>query len=173
MAKLATTLREYIDAAFSALWVQTHEPDDAVAEIRRLALENSWQIVGLDAASGLLATTPENPEFDPLATLQAAMATATGETRLVILPYFAQYMRDNQTKAVFYRAIQNGKQSRTFYLVLSHAVEIPPNWRNCSSSWSTACRTAPTWRRSPVVSPPNRENCRRRTCRPSWTRPPD
>ena len=50
---LAAQLTDYINAAFSGLWVQTHEPDEAEREILRLARDRKWKIAVWDVASGL------------------------------------------------------------------------------------------------------------------------
>jgi len=31
---MLTELREYVDACFTGLWVQTHEPEEALAEVK-------------------------------------------------------------------------------------------------------------------------------------------
>jgi SpoVK/Ycf46/Vps4 family AAA+-type ATPase len=50
---MLSQLREHVDACFTALWVQTHEPDEALAEIRRMAADNGWNLLHWDAALGL------------------------------------------------------------------------------------------------------------------------
>ena len=61
---LADKIRELIDAGFSGLWVQSAEPDEAIAEIRQLASAEGYTIHGTDAATGELTTAPDG---DPLA----------------------------------------------------------------------------------------------------------
>ena len=39
---LTDQLRDYINAAFTGLWVQTHEPDEAEREIARHAAQTLW-----------------------------------------------------------------------------------------------------------------------------------
>jgi hypothetical protein len=50
---LADRLREYIAAAFTGLWVVSHEHDDALAEIARLCNENHWSLAVWDIDGGL------------------------------------------------------------------------------------------------------------------------
>ena len=46
---LAQQLTEYISPAFAGLWVQSHEHDDALAEIAKLCRDNNWKLFQLDA----------------------------------------------------------------------------------------------------------------------------
>ena len=55
---LADKIRELIDAGFSGLWVQSAEPDEAIAEIRQLASAEGYTIHGTDDA-GELTTAPD------------------------------------------------------------------------------------------------------------------
>lgn len=38
--------QEFCDACFNGLWIETHEPEEALAEIRRMAQENEWAVKG-------------------------------------------------------------------------------------------------------------------------------
>ena len=50
---LAERLSEYVRAAFSGIWVQSHEHDDALLEIGQVARENDWTLVSWDIDRGL------------------------------------------------------------------------------------------------------------------------
>ena len=49
---LAQQLTEYISACFTGLWVQSHEHDDALAEIAGLCRDQNWRLAVRDIASG-------------------------------------------------------------------------------------------------------------------------
>ena len=72
---LATQLNDYINAAFSGLWVTTVEPDEAERELVEHARHNEWTLAVWDIARGL--RFPANasaaaPDLnDPLAVLKA------------------------------------------------------------------------------------------------------
>src|SRR5947208_3625707 len=51
--KLSEQLTDYIHAAFTGLWVQTHEADEAEREIVQYAQEMHWKIAVWDIAHGL------------------------------------------------------------------------------------------------------------------------
>ena len=115
-------LREYVDAAFTALWVQTHEPDEAMTEIRRMAADNGWNLLHWDAASGLNG----DGNGDPLAAVNALPAIGNGEqTGLVVFRNFHRFLNDIQVVQALANAVTAGKLTRSFAVVLSPIVEIP------------------------------------------------
>jgi len=50
---LAEQLRDYINAAFTGLWVQTQEPDEAEREILQHARGQQWKAAVWDVAQGM------------------------------------------------------------------------------------------------------------------------
>ena len=85
---LTEQMTDFINAAFTGLWVQTHEPDEAERELAALATKKNWRIAVWDVASGIrVPGNPESPEMgagDPLAALRAlpSLADAKGTTLL-------------------------------------------------------------------------------------------
>ena len=51
--KLADQLTDYINAAFTGIWVQTSEPDEAEREIVQHARQKKWKIAVWDVAAGV------------------------------------------------------------------------------------------------------------------------
>ena len=49
---LATTLTEYVCAAFSGVYVHTFEPDDALREIAELCRQQEWWLATWDLDEG-------------------------------------------------------------------------------------------------------------------------
>jgi len=41
---LSNTLREYIAACFTGLWIQSHEHEDALAEVAQLCRDENWRL---------------------------------------------------------------------------------------------------------------------------------
>src|ERR1019366_7077170 len=84
--KLCDGLTSYVHAAFSGIWVQSLEPDEAEREIVRHARSKKGQIAVWDIAHGLRlpgnanSTGQATGAGDPLAALRAlpALAEATG-----------------------------------------------------------------------------------------------
>jgi hypothetical protein len=89
--KLSDQLTDYIHAAFTGLWVQTHEPDEAEREILQHARQHQWKVAVWDIANGLrLPTTPSSPRpdtgaGDPLAALRALPALAERDGTALLL----------------------------------------------------------------------------------------
>ena len=46
-------LAEYISACFTGLWIQSHEHDDALAEIAQMCRDQEWRLAVWDAERGL------------------------------------------------------------------------------------------------------------------------
>lgn len=96
---LANQLIDYVNAAFTGLWVNTQEPDEAEREILQQARQRQWKVAVWDVANGLrLATSPSNARTDagagdPLAALRAlpALAERNG-TALLLLHNFHRFL---------------------------------------------------------------------------------
>jgi hypothetical protein len=129
---LAEQLTDYVHAAFTGLWVQTHEPDEAEREIVRHAREQRWKVAVWDLAGGLrLPTTAGNASSDPaasdpLAALRAlpSLAVENG-TALLLLPNFHRFLNNPEVVQNTVAQLVTGKQQRTFLVVLSPVVQIP------------------------------------------------
>ena len=50
---LTQRLTEYISACFTGLWVQSHEHDDALAEIAQMCRQENWRLSVWDIERGL------------------------------------------------------------------------------------------------------------------------
>ena len=83
---LAERLAEYVRACFTGLWVESHEHDDAIAEIAKLCKAEDWQLAVWDLEQGL--TLPgangaaNNGGQDPLAAIRSLPALAIRTARL-------------------------------------------------------------------------------------------
>ena len=85
---LATTLADYIRAAFSGLYVETHEPAEALRELADLCRQEQWTLATWDIDQGLSVLGCTNPmsaaATDPLAALRSlpALAVRVGRGQL-------------------------------------------------------------------------------------------
>ena len=59
---LAERLSEYIYACFTGIWIQTHEDQDALAEIRGLCHDENWRLATWDIEQGLSIVGPKATE---------------------------------------------------------------------------------------------------------------
>jgi hypothetical protein len=129
---LAEQLTDYIHAAFSGLWVQTHEPDEAQREILQHARQQEWQVAIWDIAQGLRLpgrgpeAAPEAGAGDPLAALRALPALANRDgTALLLLHHFHRFLSNPEVVQTTLNQLLAGKQQRTFLVVLAPVVQIP------------------------------------------------
>jgi hypothetical protein len=129
---LANTLTDYIHAAFTGVWIQTFEPDEAEREIARHAKDNKWKLAVWDLASGMrLVGHDDGPEpdvaaGDPLAAIRALPALADRDgTALLLLHNFHRFLTNAEVVQTVFRQILAGKQQRTFVVVLAPVVQIP------------------------------------------------
>src|SRR5580693_3288252 len=83
LMKLCDQLTDYVNAAFTGLWVQSHEPDEAEREIVQYAKQKDWKVAVWDVAGGLrfpnstAKTSTDVGAGDPLAVLRSLPALAT------------------------------------------------------------------------------------------------
>jgi hypothetical protein len=129
---LADQLTDYVHAAFSGLWVQTHEPDEAEREIVQHARRQGWNVAVWDVAGGL--RFPNAPHTaatdvgagDPLAVLRAVSTLARPDgTALLLLHNFHRFLNSPEVVQATFAQLVAGKQQRTFLVVLAPLVQVP------------------------------------------------
>jgi hypothetical protein len=129
--RLAEQLRDYVNAAFTGLWIHTQEPDEAEREILEHSRPEGWTIAIWDIARGLhVLGTAEAPPAettggDPLAALRAlrSLAQPSGTT-LLVLHNFHRFLNSPEIVQTAFTELVSGKERRTFIVVLSPAVQI-------------------------------------------------
>lgn len=138
---LVAQLSDYIHAAFTGLWVQTCEPEEAERELLAHGRAFGWTVAVWDLARGLqLPGTAgvARPELnDPVSVIRAlptlmppppppeATVTAEADTTLLLLPNFHRFLNSPELIQVLAEQLTAGKQQRTFVVVLSPVVQIP------------------------------------------------
>ena len=128
--QLADQLHDYINAAFSGLWIQTQEPDEAEREILRAGHERQWKIAVWDVAGGLRSpagtTGATETSTDPLAALRSLPTLADpGGTTLLLLHNFHRFLASAEIVQNLIAQLLSGKQRRTFVVILAPVVQIP------------------------------------------------
>jgi SpoVK/Ycf46/Vps4 family AAA+-type ATPase len=124
---LTQRLSEYVAAAFTGLWVQSYEHEDALAEIARLCHEHKWPLAVWDVDRGLQVNgqAAENTG-DPVAAIRAMNALATPEgSAILVLPNFHRFVSGAEVVQALAHQVHQGKQNRTFIVILSPVVQIP------------------------------------------------
>ena len=128
---LADRLAEYVSACFSGIWIESHEHQDALAEIAQRCHREHWTLATWDIDRGLErpglageAASVSAP--DPLAAIRSlgALASADGSA-LLVLTNFHRFLGSAEVVQALIRQITAGKQNRTFVIILAPVVQIP------------------------------------------------
>ncbi|MEQ8788815.1 MAG: AAA family ATPase [Pirellulaceae bacterium] len=126
---LSQQLSEYIEACFTGLWIQSHEHDDALAEIARLSHQQQWRLAVWDIEQGLQVAGQGETDAvggDPLSAIRSINALASPDSStLLVLKNFHRFTNSAEIVQALARQITAGKQNRTFIVVLSPVVQIP------------------------------------------------
>jgi ATPase family associated with various cellular activities (AAA) len=125
---LSQRLTEYVRACFTGIWIQSHEHDDALAEISRMCRAENWRLAIWDINRGLSVAGQEadTSGADPLSAVRAVSALANPKgTALLVLTNFHRFLNSVEIVQALVHQIASGKQNRTFLLVLSPVVQIP------------------------------------------------
>ena len=126
---LSEKLAEYIAAAFTGVWVQSHEHADALAEVARLCRDRRWASAAWDVDRGLQVagqSTPNTAVADPVAAIKSVNALATPDgSALLVLPNFHRFMQSTEVVQALAHQVHEGKTSRTFVVILSPVVQVP------------------------------------------------
>ncbi|WP_425613531.1 AAA family ATPase [Anatilimnocola sp. NA78] len=129
---LTQRLSELIQACFTGIWIESHEHDDALADITRLCRQENWQLRAWDLEQGLHSPGQVQVEeasgnlVDPLAAVRSAGTLAsTDGTGILVLKNFHRFLQSAEIVQALARQVTAGKQLRTFVVILSPVVQIP------------------------------------------------
>ena len=126
---LSRQLQDYIRACFTGLWIESHEHDEALAEISQLCRQENWRLATWDIDQGLrIVGDQQTPAAggDPLAAVRSlnALGAADGAA-ILVLQNFHRFLNSAEIVQALIRQIIAGKQNRTFVVVLAPLVQIP------------------------------------------------
>jgi hypothetical protein len=125
---LTARLTELVQACFTGIWIESHEHEDALAEIARLCQQESWRLATWDLDQGLnvAGQAAENSASDPLAAIRALSALAAPDSSsLLVLVNFHRFLQSAEIVQALAKQLSAGKQNRTFVLILSPLVQVP------------------------------------------------
>lgn len=126
---LTETLREYIAACFTGLWIESHEHSDAILEIAQLCRDEDWRLAVWDVERGLQVsgeTTDDAGAADPLAAVRSVNALADPDASVVlVLKNFHRFLNSPEVIQAVAEQVLDGRQNRTFLIVLSPVVSLP------------------------------------------------
>jgi hypothetical protein len=129
---LAERLRELLRAAFSGIYVQSFEHQDALAEIARLCRDNGWALAtwdvdrGLELAGRATEAGAVPGAADPLAAIRALGALANPDgTALLVLRNFHRFLGSPEVVQAPDTRVGAGKRDRTLVVILAPVVQVP------------------------------------------------
>lgn len=127
---LTERLTEVVRACFTALWIESHEHDDAMTEIAQLCRRESWGLASWNTEQGLTLFGQQNPVStganDPLSAIRSlASLPASDRPTLLVLTNFHRFLNSAEIVQALATQIVAGKQNRTFIVILSPIVQIP------------------------------------------------
>jgi SpoVK/Ycf46/Vps4 family AAA+-type ATPase len=124
---LRQRLSEYVRACFTGIWLESHEHQDAIAEMAQLCHDENWQMATWDVESGLsISGQSESGSNDPLAAIRSINALASaGGTAVLVLQNFHRFLQSAEVVQALIRQIMSGKQNRTIVVILAPLVMIP------------------------------------------------
>lgn len=125
---LIETFTEYVRACFTGIWIESHEHQDALADLAQLCRQEDWRLASWDIDQGLQVSGEmiEAGGSDPLAAIKALNSLATPEgTAILVLQNFHRFIQSAEIVQALAQQILTGKQNRMFLVVLSSVVAIP------------------------------------------------
>src|SRR4051812_4491484 len=96
---LSQRLAEYVRAAFTGIWIESQEHDDALAEVARLCHDQRWPLAVWDVELGLRVsgqtTAAPATTADPLAAVRslAALTQPPDGSALLVLVNFHRFLQ--------------------------------------------------------------------------------
>lgn len=126
---LAHQVAEFAKACFAGIWIESHEHEDAILEIAQQCHREGWEFAQWDVEQGLRTTCEaENTSAtDPLSAIRAANEMSDPETVLVlVLTNMHRFLGSAEIVQAIARQVHLGKQNRATLVILSPAVQLPP-----------------------------------------------
>ena len=93
---LTERLREYVAACTTGLWIESHEHEDAIAEIARMCRDEDWKLATWDIASGLSVSGGPSDQggSDPLAAVASVNGLVSDDgTAILVLRNFHRFLQ--------------------------------------------------------------------------------
>jgi hypothetical protein len=116
---LVSKLRSYIRAAFSGIVIESHEPQEAIAEISQLCREQSWKCLTWDVLNGVNG----NAAGDPLAAVRT-VSQLEGPA-LLILRGFHKYLTGPEVIAALEQELLLAKTRQCSIVIVAPSVQLP------------------------------------------------
>ena len=167
---LSQRLAEYVRACFTGLWIESHEHDDALAEIARLCRAENWRLAKWDIDQGLSVAGQEADDSRPRSACGHSRAWCSGRpqgTALLVLDNSTGF--STRPKSCRHLSARSPPANRTgpFCVMLCSRCADPGRAGEALRlSWSTSCPDGNQLEASPEGLLQNRAICR---TEPIWS----
>jgi len=125
---LKEKLSELICAAFSGIWIVTHEPEEAIREIHGLTKSREWQTTTWSIAEGFKCSGQAiDQSHDPLSAARYLVGTGLDgmTTRLLVLRNFHKFLGNPEIIQTLSQRLHEGKAVRSILIILAPVLQIP------------------------------------------------
>jgi SpoVK/Ycf46/Vps4 family AAA+-type ATPase len=127
---LTERLNELVRACFTGIWIESHEHEDALADLANLCRQEDWRLATWDIDQGLRLAGADTGALpvaaDPLSAVKACGSLPPSEApTLVVLVNFQRFLGAADTVQALAHQLAQGKQSRTSIVILAAHVILP------------------------------------------------
>ncbi len=129
MSQLSIRVKELVAGCFTAIWIESHEPHEAILELGQLCRDEAWQFAAWNIDQGMRiggSATPVEEVNDPLAAVKAAGGLGDSETSILVLENFHRFMKSTEIIQAMVSQVHAGKQTRSILIVLAPTVDLEP-----------------------------------------------
>lgn len=121
---LSTEFKQLVHAGFSGIWVETHECDSAIDEMREIANSRGWGFDVWDIDRQLYSRTFPAP--GPVQALRVMEQPLPNEVNVLVLKNFHKFMANPEVLQVLANRVVAGKGEHKHIVVVSPTVQLPP-----------------------------------------------
>jgi len=130
---LSERLEELVRAAFSGIWVQSFEHDDAEREIAQFTRPLRWTTAtwDIDRGMGLVVRGSDDQvtptASDPLSAIKwlGGMGESEDDVTILVLRNFHRFLGNAEVIQALDSVVSQGKVNHTFVVILSPVIQIP------------------------------------------------
>ena len=127
--KLETQIREYVQACFTGIWIESFEPSEAIVSLGGLCQVEGWTLLTWDLERGIQPklSGEDQPSNDPVSAVrQLARIPANDGTVLVVLRNLHRFVQSPELIQALEHQLAIGKQTRVILVVLAPCAKLPP-----------------------------------------------
>ena len=125
---LASEVWELVRAGFSGVWVETHEPSEAILELSTLGREHGLQVIAWNLDAGMRTIAGDvvaNEAADPLTAVRALGAIPGDQSTVLLLENFHRFIDSPEVCQATFTQLMLGKQLGRHVIILSPLVKLP------------------------------------------------